>query len=105
MERTKEECQRILSKLGFKIGISPRLVSLRLLSNQDKQEMLEGKFSEENLEQHIRLWIQNGMPDYAQGKTIPYAQEQSHLKSRKQFKRDDKGLTYADPFISRKDLT
>jgi hypothetical protein len=66
---TKEECKKILSRLGFKLGVSPRLISERLLSDQDKIDMLDGNFEISSLEASVEVWRDNGMPDYAHGMT------------------------------------
>lgn len=34
--------------------------------------MLNGLLSDETLEAHVRVWMENGMPNYAQGDTTPY---------------------------------
>jgi hypothetical protein len=67
--RTKDECKRLLSKIGLKIGVSPILISTRLLSDEDKKDMLNGDLSLEILELHVKMWMANGMPDYAHGNT------------------------------------
>lgn len=69
---TKEQCQRRLFHLGLKLGVSPKLISTRLLSNDDKQDMVEGLIPDEALECHVRCWMEAGMPDYANGHTEPY---------------------------------
>ncbi len=37
-----QECKRILFNLGVELGVSPRLISERCLSAQDKCDMLNG---------------------------------------------------------------
>jgi hypothetical protein len=37
-----EECKKILFKLGIEFGVSPGLISTRILSVQDKKDMMEG---------------------------------------------------------------
>lgn len=69
---TTNECKRILSKLGFKLGVSPALVATRLLSDEDKQDMQNGDLTIESLECAIKSWMFNGMPDYANGLTERY---------------------------------
>jgi hypothetical protein len=70
---TEQECKRILSKLGFKLGVSPKLIATRLLDDNDKQDMLEGVLTIVELEACIAVWQANGMPDYAHGLTEPYS--------------------------------
>lgn len=72
---TKEECQRQLFQIGIKIGVSPKLISTRLLSKQDKEDMLAGLIPPESLMAAVKIWVQNKMPDYANGHTEPYRRE------------------------------
>lgn len=65
------ECKKILSKLGFKLGVSPKLIATRLLSDEDKEDMRNGEVPIESLELHIELWMKAGMPDYAHGNDKP----------------------------------
>jgi hypothetical protein len=69
---TKEQCQRKLFSLGIKLGVSPNLIATRLLSNDDKQDMLNGLIPDEALETSVKCWMEAGMPDYANGHTAPY---------------------------------
>lgn len=69
---SKDECKRILSKLGFKLGVSPALIAKRLLSDEDKQDMLDDLIPINSLECAIQAWMENKMPDYANGKTEPF---------------------------------
>lgn len=69
---TKEECQRMLFKIGIKLGVSPKLISTRLLSKEDKDDMVNGFISQDDLEVAILAWKDSGMPDYANGKFEPY---------------------------------
>jgi hypothetical protein len=52
---------------AVKFGVSPKLISTRLLSEEDKGDMLAGHLSEEALECHIQVWKVAGMPDIAHG--------------------------------------
>jgi hypothetical protein len=61
---TDDQCKRILSKIGFKLGVSPALIATRLLSENDKQDMRNGDLSVEELELHVEIWRDNGCPDY-----------------------------------------
>ena len=69
---TREQCQKKLFQLGIKLGVSPKLISLRLLSKEDKEDMLNGLLTDDALECHVKVWISNKMPDYANGNTDPY---------------------------------
>jgi hypothetical protein len=68
---TKPECQKILFKIGIELGVSPKLIATRLLSEEDKQDMMNGDLSIEALTCHVKAWKENGMADYANGNTEP----------------------------------
>ncbi len=72
---TTDECKCMLSKIGFKLGVSPRLISTRLLSDDDKQDMLDGNLPIEALECAVKVWMDAGMPNYAHGDSTPYQQK------------------------------
>jgi hypothetical protein len=42
------------------------------LSQEDKDDMLKELLPDESLELHVRVWMKNRMPDYANGHTSPY---------------------------------
>lgn len=69
---TPEQCKRKLFNIGIKLGVSPKLISERLLSSDDKQDMLNGLIPDEALECHVKCWMEAGMPDYAHGDDKPY---------------------------------
>lgn len=48
------------------------LISTRLLSYEDKQDMLDGLITDEALFVAVKAWMSAGMPDCANGKTEPY---------------------------------
>ena len=60
-ELTKEDCKRMLSRIGLKLGVSPTLISTILLSEEDKQDMLNGLISEDRLELFVSVWKSTGM--------------------------------------------
>lgn len=64
---TREECKRILFKIGLNLGVSPALISTKLLSEDDKDDMVNGYLSINILEEYVKIWMQNGMRDYAHG--------------------------------------
>ena len=68
---TRDECKRILSKLGFKHGVSPNIISTHLLSKDDKNDMLNGQISIDELDCHIKIWVKNGCPDYCVSERAP----------------------------------
>lgn len=56
------------------------LISTRLLSKEDKQDLMNGDISVETLIVHVKVWMSNRMPDYANGKTEPYKEPQEKTK-------------------------
>ncbi len=97
---TKEECKKILSKVGFKLGVSPNLIATRLLSDNDKKDMLEGDLSIVSLEEAVEVWRDNGMPDYAHGKTETYEAEKKRLQYEKSLMApEEKRSSYRKPFV------
>ena len=71
-ELTKEQCQKKLFHLGIKLGVSPKLISTRLLSIDDKKDMLNGLVPDETLFVAVKCWMEAGMPNYAVGDTARY---------------------------------
>lgn len=67
-----EACKRMLFKLAVKHGVAPKLISQRLLSKEDKDDMLEGLISFETLDCFVQMWKEYGMCDYANGTMKPY---------------------------------
>ncbi len=66
---TDVECKDIIRRLGKRLNVEPKLITTRLMSEEDKQDMREGNLPVKSLECHIRVWMAAGMPDYAHGKT------------------------------------
>lgn len=75
MNLTAEDCKKILFKVGIKFGVSPKLISERLLDAQDKCDMLNGEVPIDYLEVAVQAWKDAGMPDYANGRTIPHSED------------------------------
>ena len=69
---TTEQCKRILFKLGIEFGVSPRLISERMLNAQDKCDMLNGDLDIDALRASTEVWKASGMPDHANGTGILY---------------------------------
>lgn len=61
---TADECRRMIFNVGVKLGISPKLIATRLLSEEDKNDMLSGLVDAQYLEQAVRVWSENDSPDY-----------------------------------------
>lgn len=70
--RTAEDCKKALCRLAIKHGVPPKLISERLLSVEDKEDMLQGLITFETLDCAVMLWKRYGMCDYANGNTAYY---------------------------------
>lgn len=68
---TDEACKNIIKSMGQRLGIDPKLITTRLMDENDKNDMREGNLSISVLELHVTLWIKAGCPDYAHGSTEP----------------------------------
>lgn len=86
---TDKQCKELIRSLSWVLGISPRLITERLLDEIDKNDIRQGVLNYDALKLNIELWRDNGMPDYANGKLQPYESEQRRLKSGKPFKGKD----------------
>ena len=73
---TDIECKEIIKRLAKRLNVDASLVTTRLMSQEDKQDMREGKLLGKALETHIKVWKKSGYPNYANGKTVPLAEEQ-----------------------------
>jgi len=79
---TIEECKKKLFNLGIKYGVSPRLISERLLSKEDKNDMLNGLIPDDALDCHVKVWKQYGMCNYADGTGTQYTPPEEKPMSR-----------------------
>lgn len=64
MQLTQRQCQQLLFKIGMKLGVSPKLISSRLLSIEDKEDIMAGVIDSDYLEIAVIVWMNNGMCDY-----------------------------------------
>jgi hypothetical protein len=98
---TVDECKKILSKLGMQLGVSPNLITTRLLDDHDKANMMTGDLSIDALCASIAAWKDNGFPDYAHGKRETLEDERKSL----QFLDEPSSTTqvYQKPFVKFKD--
>ena len=100
---TADECKKILFKVGIKFGVSPALISTRLLDAQDKCDMLNGEVPIEMLEVAVKAWQDAGMPDYANGHTEPMGSVKkgsNHPQTPEQEARTSDGLyPLNEPFV------
>jgi hypothetical protein len=67
-----EQCKELLVIVAKMMCVKAELISNRLLSIDDKKDMLNGNLSIETLVTAVKVWIENKMPDYANGNTEPY---------------------------------
>jgi hypothetical protein len=72
---TDSECKDIIRRLAKIHDVEARLIVTRLMSEDDKQDMREGNLPVKSLDCHVKIWKQNGMCDYAHGKTVPLEEE------------------------------
>lgn len=91
----------MLFNCGIKLGVSPRLISERLLSDLDKNDILSGLVPIASLEKAVEVWRDSGMPNYALGLTVSYAAENKRLKYEKYLSenKDNTQSTYRLPFV------
>jgi hypothetical protein len=69
MSNAPESVRKIISKLGWKHGVSPNLLFSRLLSEEDVESIELGDIPAEAIDQAVGAWIFAGKPDYAHGST------------------------------------
>lgn len=67
--------QKIISQVAWTLGVSPGLISTRLLDDNDKNDLRYGLLDCDALKCHVEAWKANGMPDYAHGKDVPMKYE------------------------------
>ena len=72
--KTEKECKSMLIRAGLKHGVSPILISTRLLSEDDKENMRNGLIDQEALNKHVEAWKMAHMPEYSKGHIKPYIQ-------------------------------
>jgi hypothetical protein len=68
---SEKHCKDLLSEIAKMLCVKEEMISNRLLSEEDKQDLLDGNIPIESLITHVKVWIANGMPDYAHGNTYP----------------------------------
>jgi hypothetical protein len=77
---TVDECKRLLVKLAIRHGVPPKLISERLLSEDDKKDMLDGLISVDTLDCFVKVWKESGMCNYADGSGSFYKEFGRYLK-------------------------
>lgn len=73
--KTDSECKKLISSIGWELGVSPALITTRLLSEDDKNDIRSGSIDKVALKCAVEVWRDNGMPDYAHGKDVPMKYE------------------------------
>jgi len=73
---TDKACKAIIIQIAKELDVEARLITTRLMSEDDKNDMRNGDLPKDALKLHIQVWKQSVYPDYAHGKTIPLAEEQ-----------------------------
>jgi hypothetical protein len=67
-----EQCKDLLRTVAKVMCVRADLISTRLLSAEDKQDMLNGDITIDDLLIHVKVWKENGMCNYADGSGEPY---------------------------------
>lgn len=102
---SKGQCQQIIFDVGTALNIKPKLIAERLLNYFDKMDMMAGKINIEALKCSCEVWMDNGMPDYANGKDIPLEKEVKRGLSRPDLRKDHAlprlDCHYSAPFVCR----
>ena len=57
----------MIVKAAIKHGVPPKLISERLLSKEDKDDMLSGLVTYSTLDFFVGMWKESGMCNYADG--------------------------------------
>ena len=70
-----EQCKDLLRIVAKMMCVKAELISTRLLSIDDKQDMLRGDLPIEALIAHVKLWIKAKLPDYANSNISPTTNE------------------------------
>ncbi len=98
-----DDCKKIISKVAKKLCVRPKLITERLLSVDDKNDMRAGDLPIEALECFILAWMASGMPDYAHGMIVPLDVElkQASIANETTIKRVEPvpGIRYRMPFV------
>lgn len=67
-----EQCKDLLRTVAKVMCVRADLISTRLLSEDDKQDMLNGDLTIDDLLVHVKVWKEHGMCNYADGTGTPY---------------------------------
>lgn len=75
---TDKACKAIIIQIAKELDVEARLITTRLMSEEDKNDMRAGLLPIEALKAHVKVWIENGLCDYAHGKTVALRYEQEN---------------------------
>jgi hypothetical protein len=64
-----EHCKDLLRMIAKMMCVKAELISTRLLSKDDKHDMLNDLIPLDALINHVKVWIVNGTPNYSNGNT------------------------------------
>lgn len=70
-------CKALIIRVAKEFNVEAKLITSRLMSEDDKNDMRNGDLPLDALKCHVKVWIENGLCDYAHGKTVPLSQEQA----------------------------
>lgn len=93
---TDEQCKKIIKEIAMRACIRPHLITERLLSEEDKEDMRNGDLGAIEIKSHLRAWIKEGLPDYAHGKTDKLKKNERQIE--KIIPEESGGLVYRKPF-------
>ena len=65
------QCKDLLQTVGKMLCVKADLIRTRLLSEEDKHDMLNGDLPIDTLVCGVKTWMDAGMPDYAHGLSEP----------------------------------
>lgn len=77
-----DECRKMIVKVGMRYAVPPKLISERLLSLEDKEDMLHGLITAEILDSFVKVWKESGMSHYANGTGELYGCFRNYLRVR-----------------------
>jgi hypothetical protein len=60
-------CKAIIKDIAAKFTIDPILITTKLMSEDDKNDLRSGELSPKILELHVKAWIALGMPNHRAG--------------------------------------
>lgn len=66
-----EHCKELLKTIAKMLCVKAELISNHLLSKEDKNDMLNDEIPIESLILHVKVWMQAGRPNYANGNLKP----------------------------------